>query len=120
MNHTRDYYRKQRLKHIKRKERMINQWSYDKEHPYWVAPAGALSKGKIHCSCRICRCKSYDYKKAKDLARIEAMNESEKYYQTYGYEFEDYELSDAEWNWIQVEEYWYYEQEYYYEWLDNQ
>lgn len=86
---TRNYYRKQRVKHIKRKERMINQWSYD-------------------------------YKKAKDLARIEAMNESEKYYQTYGYEFEDYELSDVEWNWIQVEEYWYYEQEYYYEWLDNQ
>ena len=33
MNCTRDYYRKQRAEHIARKQRMINQWSYDKEHP---------------------------------------------------------------------------------------
>lgn len=117
MNRTRDYYRKQRAKHIARKQRMVKEWSINGNCLYWVAPAGALSKGKIHCSCWMCRRKSYDHKAAKDLARIEAMNESEKYYQTYGYEFEDYELSDAEWHWIQIEEYWYYEDGFYHDWL---
>lgn len=115
MNRTRDYYRKQRAKHIARKKRIIRglngYWGYEHE--------GELAKGKIHCSCPWCRSKSYDHKAAKDLARIEAMNESEKYYQIYGYEFEDYELSDAEWNWIQVEEYWYYEENYWLQYLDG-
>lgn len=119
MNRTRDYYREQRAKHIARKQRMVKEWSMNGNCLYWVAPAGALSKGKIHCSCWMCRRKSYDYKKARDLARIEAMDQSEKYYQTNGYEFENYDFTDAEWNWLQVEENWYYEQSYYYEWLDN-
>lgn len=95
MNHTRDYYRKQRAKHIARKQRMVKEWSMNGNCLYWVAPAGALSKGKIHCSCPWCRSKSYDHKAAKDLARIEAMNESEKYYFNdwdYLGELYDYEL----------------------------
>ena len=122
MNHTRDYYRRQRAKHIARKQRMINQWSYDKEHPYWVAPAGALSKGKIHCSCWMCRRKSYDHKAAKDLARIEAMNESEKYYfhdWDYLGEQYDYELfkNDTAYRWDFIESSWYYEDGFYHDWL---
>lgn len=44
---------------------------------------------------------------------------AKKYYQTYGYGFENYELSNAEWNWIQVEEYWYYEENYWLQYLDG-
>lgn len=119
MNRTRDYYRKQRAKHIARKQRMVKEWSMNGNCLYWVAPAGALSKGKIHCSCWMCRRKSYDHKAAKDLARIEAMDQSEKYYQTNGYEFEDYNFTDAEWNWLQVEENWYYEENYWLQYLDG-
>lgn len=119
MNRTRDYYRKQRAKHIARKQRMVKEWSMNGNCLYWVAPAGALSKGKIHCSCWMCRRKSYDYKKARDLARIEAMNQSERYYQTNGYEFEDYNFTDVEWNWLQVEENWYYEENYWFQYLDG-
>ena len=89
MNRTRDYYRKQRAKHIARKQRMVKEWSMNGNCLYWVAPAGALSKGKIHCSCWMCRRKSYDHKTAKDLSRIEAMNESETYLDTTDYYFEE-------------------------------
>lgn len=119
MNRDRAYYRKQRAKHIARKKRMIKEWSTDGT-TYWICPNGALNKGKIHCSCWMCRRKSYDDKSHKDLARIAAMNQSEAYYKNEGYEFEDYSLSDAEWHWIQVEEYYYYQESYYYEWLDKQ
>ena len=94
MNRTRDYYRKQRAKHIARKKRIIHglndYWGYEHE--------GELAKGKIHCSCWMCRRKSYDHKAAKDLARIEAMDESETYLNTTDYYFEEIldELQDEE------------------------
>lgn len=72
-----------------------------------------MNYGKNHY-----RKKSYNQKTAKDTARIEEMNESEQYYQTYGYVFENYDFSDVEWNWIKVEENWYYEEDFYYEWLE--
>ena len=53
-NRTIDYYRKQRIKHINRKKRIIHElddyWSYKYD--------GMLSKGKILCSCFICSGKS--------------------------------------------------------------
>ena len=113
MNRTRDYYRKQRAKHIARKQRMVKEWSMNGNCLYWVAPAGALSKGKIHCSCWMCRRKSYDYKKAKDLARIEAMDQSEAYYyDDYGYAFEAEEASmtQFEWEFWEVENKWYWQE----------
>ena len=97
MNRTRDYYRKQRAKHIARKKRIIRglngYWGYEHE--------GELAKGKIHCSCPWCRNKSYDHKAAKDLARIEAMNESEAYLDTTDYCFEETleDLQDEELAW---------------------
>ena len=54
---------------------------------------------------------------ARDLAKLEAMKQSERYYQAYGYEFENYGFTDAEWHWIQVEENWYYEADFYHDWL---
>lgn len=123
MNHTRDYYRKQRAKHISRKKRMIQEWSYNQEHPYWVAPAGALSKGKIHCSCPWCRSKSYDHKVAKDLARTEAMNQSESYYNSNELQQEEEDSNILNnsilWHWYDIEEDWYYEEDFYYDWLED-
>lgn len=52
--HNRRYYRIQRQKHINRKKRIIkeqnNYWHYECE--------GILNKGKIHCSCGMCRNKT--------------------------------------------------------------
>ena len=118
MNRTRDYYRKQRAKHIARKKRIIRglngYWGYEHE--------GELAKGKIHCSCPWCRSKSYDRKAAKDLARIEAMNESKKYYFNdwdYFGELYDYELfkNDVAYHWDFIESSWYYEDGFYHDWL---
>ena len=83
---TRDYRRKQRAKHIKRKEDIIRSYRLDnpphyyedkdlfgnipKIHtaallkegywtPYWVINhRGKLNKGKIHCSCPMCSAKT--------------------------------------------------------------
>ena len=83
---TRDYRRKQRAKHIKRKEDIIRSYRLDnpphyyedkdlfenvpKIHtvallkegywtPYWVVNhRGKLNKGKIHCSCSMCSAKT--------------------------------------------------------------
>ena len=83
---TRDYRRKQRAKHIKRKEDIIRSYRLDnpphyyedkdlfgniprihtiallKEGywiPYWVVNhRGKLNKGKIHCSCPLCSAKT--------------------------------------------------------------
>lgn len=67
MNRTRDYYRKMRAKAIHRKRRIIKG-----QHDYWyVEHEGMLSKGKIHCSCPMCRHKSYDEKPATDKRKDE-------------------------------------------------
>lgn len=59
MNRTRDYYRKMRAKHIKRKKRIIKNYSiFSDEFPYYKFD-GMYSKGKIHCSCSLCKAKAY-------------------------------------------------------------
>lgn len=48
MNRERNYYREMRNKHINRKKKIA-------EHNGWVERHdGALSKGKVHCSCPMC------------------------------------------------------------------
>lgn len=55
-NRTAEYRRYQRRTHIERKKRIIRDlngyWHYKFD--------GDLNKGKIHCSCPMCRHKSYD------------------------------------------------------------
>lgn len=67
MSRDRAYYRKQRVRSIKRKKGickriggndLVRAWSRDKP--------GRLSKGKIHCSCPMCRIKSFDGKSLSD------------------------------------------------------
>lgn len=64
-NRTRDYYRKQRKSHIDRKKRIIKD-----QNDYWhYKYDGVLSKGKIHCSCWMCRHKFYQEAAMSDVRK---------------------------------------------------
>lgn len=56
MNRSRDYYRKMRAKHIKRKKAIVHHWRWWRDNNYsYYAHDGQYSKGKIHCSCPLCK-----------------------------------------------------------------
>lgn len=74
MSRSRSYTRYMREKHIIRKKNIIH-----KQNDYWHYKFdGMLSKGKIHCSCWLCRLKSYEYPKINDVRRNMAMDFDEK------------------------------------------
>ena len=52
-NRSRDYYRKMRAKHIKRKKKITSRWRWF-ENGYFPHD-GMYSKNKIHCSCSLCK-----------------------------------------------------------------
>ena len=54
---TKAYTRIMRAKHIKRKKAIVSHWSWFENgyYPY----DGMYSKNKIHCSCPMCKSKSY-------------------------------------------------------------
>lgn len=58
MNREKSYYREMREKHIDRKKRIVKK-AYSLIDNYYEHD-GMYSKGKIHCSCWMCRTKSYD------------------------------------------------------------
>ena len=61
MNRDRAYYRLQRNRHINRKLRILKQYGGDEAIEAWTGwEVGRLSKSKIHCSCWMCRYKTYD------------------------------------------------------------
>ncbi len=61
MNHDRSYYRSQRERAISRKEKiLLFRGGSEHLHAWTNGQRGRLSKGKIHCSCWLCRRKSYD------------------------------------------------------------
>ena len=67
MNRSRSYYRKQRMRAIHRKEKILRQLGGEENVLAWEhGAAGRLSKGKIHCSCWMCRRKSYDNPQLQD------------------------------------------------------
>ena len=53
MNRSRDYYRKMRAKHIKRKKTIVHSWKWWGDSEYYQHD-GMYSKNKIHCSCSLC------------------------------------------------------------------
>ena len=72
------YYRTERRNHINRKKRIIKRVSGVGNDPYWyVKHDGELSKGKIHCSCPICR---YYGPSAAEMRAKEKMDYMEKEY----------------------------------------
>ena len=52
MKRDRGYLRRERAKHIKRRKRIS-------KHYWYVEHDGYLDKGKIHCSCPLCRGKEW-------------------------------------------------------------
>jgi hypothetical protein len=72
MKRTREYRRLQRMWVIKRKARILNEKGGDENVLAWShgGEIGRFAKGKIHCSCWMCRNKSYD-----NLAHAESLSE---------------------------------------------
>lgn len=65
MTRSRSYLRQVRRQAIQRKKRIIRQ-----QNDYWVyRHDGELAKGKIHCSCPLCRRKSFDEAKISDVRK---------------------------------------------------
>ncbi|RZT23592.1 hypothetical protein [Fictibacillus sp. BK138] len=61
-NRSKDYYRHHRNRVIQKKLNVIkNVWCRDETipHPYEVDP-GKLSKGKLHCSCYMCKYEKHE------------------------------------------------------------
>lgn len=66
------YRRQKRRAVIDRKKAIIHC-----QHDYWNYKfEGTLDKGKIHCSCPMCRRKSYDSAKPQDARRAVSMLDS--------------------------------------------
>ena len=67
MNRDRSYYRKQRKRAIHRRQKILRQLGGEENVRAWARGAtGRFSKGKIHCSCWMCRRKSYDEPRIRD------------------------------------------------------
>lgn len=67
MNRDRSYYREQRRRAIRRKEELLRKISGEEYVCAWTRGVpGRLAKGKIHCSCWMCRRKSYDDPQLRD------------------------------------------------------
>ena len=61
MQRTRDYHRKMRAKHIKRKKNIVSHYAAFRVFDgfTYYKHDGMFSKGKIHCSCPLCKEKAY-------------------------------------------------------------
>ena len=67
MNRTRDWHRFQRERAIARKAGILRRnWGTEEVFLWTGSKPGRLSKGKIHCSCRMCRRKSQDERSMSD------------------------------------------------------
>jgi len=74
LNRDRAYYRYQRIRTINRKKGICKRLGGNELVEAWVRyKPGRLSKGKIHCSCWMCRRKSYDEKSISDVRKLESM-----------------------------------------------
>lgn len=72
MKRDRAYYRMQRRRTISRKIGVLKQVQGKESVQAWTrGSSGRLSKGKIHCSCPLCRVKSYDELSHRDRKQME-------------------------------------------------
>ena len=70
LNRDRAYYRYQRNRHILRKIGILRRWGSDVMEGWLRGCPGRLPKGKIHCSCPLCRVKSYDERRMDDKRKL--------------------------------------------------
>ena len=88
---TKAYYRNERNLHIARKKGIIKRLSADSDSPYWVYKhEGELSKGKIHCSCPMCRFYGPSYS---DMKKRANMKQKVKEYWSGEYDFDKSDTS---------------------------
>lgn len=81
MERDRAYYRYQRKRHIKRKMGILRRLGGAEYLTAWSRDEyGRLSKGKIHCSCWMCRAKSYDEPTHSDRQARELADQQVKEY----------------------------------------
>ncbi|MCQ4862924.1 hypothetical protein [Pseudoflavonifractor phocaeensis] len=67
MNRGRSYYREQRKRAIHRKEELLRRIGGEELVHAWAhGTSGRFAKGKLHCSCWMCRKKSYDDPQLRD------------------------------------------------------
>ena len=81
MNRTRDWHRFQCVRAIAQKAGILRRnWGAEEVFLWTGGKPGRLSKGKIHCSCWMCRCKSRDKRSASDnrkqISMLQQMEES--------------------------------------------
>ena len=80
MNRNRSFYRRQRKHAISRKVYILRQIGGENLVQAWARGAtGRFSKGKIHCSCRLCRLKSCDAPSVRD--RRAALDAAQQLYE---------------------------------------
>lgn len=67
---SRAYARTQRRRAIHHKAMILRDYWHENGSEYWNAKRiGALDKGKVHCSCPICRRKSYDRLRTSEIRK---------------------------------------------------
>lgn len=72
-NRNAAYYRWQRYRTIEKKKNLLKCLGGDEYLHAWIGgDYGRLAKGKIHCSCPMCRRKSYDEPSHRDKRQAEA------------------------------------------------
>lgn len=73
---NRKYRRRQRELHIRHKENIIRSHQFAEDA--WMPVRGKLSKGKVHCSCKMCRFDSYTHQDAKQAtSMLEELQEAD-------------------------------------------
>ena len=83
MNRSRAYRRFQRKRAIYHKSMILRDYWKLNDADYWTPGRyGYLSKGKVHCSCWMCRRKSYDDPRIMDKRRTISQNQSLTAYET--------------------------------------
>lgn len=80
MNRDRAYYRKQRKRIIRNKSRLLKRLGGGDLYEGWTRGCPSrLAKGKIHCSCWMCRTKSYDCPSYRDVRqKLDARQQMEE------------------------------------------
>ena len=79
MARSRAYNRKMRAKHIKRKKNIVSHYAAFRvlDGYTYYKHDGMFSKGKVHCSCPLCKSKAYYGKHVLTLQELRNLDRSE-------------------------------------------